>query len=95
MPLGPVFSSEWALDGQELKPDKAAGSDGFLPKVFKAVADGVDRTSTRPSTNLWPKQRLPLNFKPEDLCTIPKRGLLTEICNYRPISLTSVPLKSS
>ena len=26
---------------KELKPDKAAGSDGFLPKVFKAVAGGV------------------------------------------------------
>ena len=26
---------------KELKPDKAADSDGFLPKVLKAVADGV------------------------------------------------------
>ena len=26
---------------KELKLDKAAGSDGFLPKVIKAVADGV------------------------------------------------------
>ena len=26
---------------KELKPDKAAGSDGFLPKVLKAVAGGV------------------------------------------------------
>ena len=25
----------------KLKPDKAAGSGGFLPKVLKAVADGV------------------------------------------------------
>ena len=26
---------------KELKPDKAAGYDGFLPKILKAVADGV------------------------------------------------------
>ena len=26
---------------KELKPDKAAGSNGFLPKVLKAVADGI------------------------------------------------------
>ena len=26
---------------KKLKPDKAAGSDGFLPKVLKAVAGGV------------------------------------------------------
>ena len=34
-----------------------------------------------------------MDFRSADVFLLPKMGLLTEACNYRPISLTSVPRK--
>ena len=36
---------------------------------------------------------VPQDFRSADVCPIPKKGLLTDTGNYRPISLTSVPGK--
>ena len=66
---------------KELKPSKAAGSDGFLPKVLKAWS----RTSAR-SLNT---AEVPLDFRSADVYPIPKKGLNTDMGNYRPISLIS------
>lgn len=84
---------EVELKLKELKPDKAAGSDGFLPKVLKAVADGVVPHLCKIFNRSLTTAEVPMDFKSADVCPIPKKGLLTEPGNYRPISLTSVPGK--
>ena len=37
--------------------------------------------------------KVPLDLRSLDVCPIPKKGLITDTGNYRPISLTSVPGK--
>ena len=78
---------------KELKPDKAAGSDGFLPKVLKAVAGGVVPHLCQIFNRSLTTAEVPQDFRSADVCPIPKKGLLTDTGNYRPISLTSVPGK--
>ena len=78
---------------KELKPDKAAGSDGFLPKVLKAVAGGVIPHLCQIFNRSLTMAEVPQDFWPADVCHIPKKGLLTDTGNYRHISLTSVPGK--
>ena len=75
---------------KELKPDKAAGSDGFLPKVLKAVAGGVIQHLCQIFNRSLTTAEVPQDFRSADICPIPKKGLLTDTGNYRPISLTSV-----
>ena len=59
---------------KELKPEKAAGSDGFLPKVLKAVADGVvPHLCQRSLTDLWPRQRCPKILGLRTFTPSPKR----------------------
>ena len=78
---------------KELKPDKAAGFDGFLPKVLKAVPDGVVLHLCQIFNRSLTTAEVPLDFRSADVCPIPKKGLLTDTGNYRPISLSSVPGK--
>ena len=75
---------------KELEPDKAAGSDGFLPKVLKAVADGVVPHLCQIFNSSLTTAEVSLDFRSADVCPIPKKGLLADTGNYRPISLTSV-----
>ena len=72
---------------KELKPD------GFLPKVLKAVADGVVPHLCQIFNRSLIMVEVPQDFRSADVCPIPKKGLLTDTGNYRPISLTSVPEK--
>ena len=74
---------------KKLKTGKAAGSDSFLPKVLKAVADGV----VPHLCQIFDHGRGALDIRSADVCLIPKKGFLTDTWNYRPISLTSVPGK--
>ena len=76
-----------------LKPDKAADSDGFLPKVLKAVADGVVSHLCQIFNRSLPTVEVPSDFRSAYVWPIPKKGLLMNTGNYRPISLTSVPGK--
>ena len=78
---------------KELKPDKAAGSDGFLPKVLKAVAGGVVPHLCQIFNRSLTTAEVPQDLRSADVCPILKKGLLTDMGNYRPISLTSVPGK--
>ena len=78
---------------KELKPDKAAGSDGFLPKVLKAVAGGVVPHLCQIFNRSLTTAEVPQDFRSADVCPIPKKGLLTDTGNYRHISLTFVPGK--
>ena len=76
----------------KLKPDKAAGPDGFRKKSSQSCSKLMARscTSARPVTTA----EEPLNFRSMDICPIPKKGLLMETRNYKRISLTSIAWKA-
>ena len=76
-----------------LKPDKAPGSDGFLPKVLKAVRKGAAPHLCQIFNRSLATGEVPRDFRSADVCPIHKKGPLTDKGNYRPISLTSVPGK--
>ena len=57
---------------KELKPDKAAGSDGFLPKVLKAVADVVVPHLCQIFNRSLTTAEVPQDFRFADVCPIPK-----------------------
>ena len=78
---------------KELKPDKAAGSNGFLPNVLKAVADGVVPHLCQIFNRSLTMAEVPQDFRSADVCPILKKSLRTDRGNYRPISLTFVPGK--
>ena len=68
---------------KELKPDKAAGSDG-LPKVLKAVMGGVVPHLCQIFNRSFTTAEVPQDFQSADFCPIPKKGLLTDMGNYDP-----------
>lgn len=74
----------------ELNPNKAAGPDGFLPKVLKAVADSVAPHLCQIFNRSMTSGEVPLDWRSADVSPIHKKGPRTERGNHRPISLTSV-----
>lgn len=76
-----------------LDPNKAAGPDGFLPAVVKAVADGIVPHLVGIFNSSLLTAEVPLDMRSADVSPIHKKGPLEERGNFRPISLTSVPGK--
>ena len=74
----------------KLNPDKAAGSEGFLPKVLKAIADGMVPCLCQIFNRSLTTAEVPLDLRS---ATFAPKKVLTDMGNYRPISLTSVPGK--
>lgn len=77
----------------DLDPNKAAGPDGFLPKVLKAVADEIAPHLCQVFNRSLATAEVPLDMRSADVSPIHKKGPLTETGNFRPISLTSIPGK--
>ena len=77
----------------QLDPNKAAGSDGFLPKVMKKVKDGLAAHLHQIFTVSLESGEVPDDMKIADVTPIFKAGEAIISSNYRPISLTSVPGK--
>ena len=76
-----------------LDPNKAAGPDGYLPKVVKAVADEVGVHLCQIFNRSLETGEVPLDMRSANVSPIHKKGPLTDRGNFRPISLTSVPGK--
>ena len=78
---------------RSIDPNKAAGPDGFLPKVVKAVAEEISPHLCRIFNRSLITGEVPLDLRSADVSPIHKKGPLTERGNFRPISLTSIPGK--
>ena len=78
---------------KDLKPDKAPGPDGFLPRVLKAVADGVAPHLCPIFNRSLATGDVPSDLRSADVCPIHKKGPLQQKGNFRPISLTTVVSK--
>ena len=71
----------------KLKPDKSAGSDCFLPKVLKAVADGVVQHLCQIFNRSFTTAEVSLDFWSSVICPIPKKGSphgYGELHNHQP-----------
>ena len=73
----------------DLKPDKAPGLDGILPRVLKAVADGVASYLFPIFNRSLATGDVPSDLRSADVCPINKNRPLQQKGNFRPISLTS------
>jgi len=75
---------------KSLKANKSAGSDGFLPRVIKAVSDEIAPHLLVVFNQSLEEGTVPDDMKVADVTPIHKKGPKNLPGNYRPISLTSV-----
>ena len=78
---------------KDLNPNKAPGPDGFLPKVVKAVSEGITPHLHQIFNKSVEEGVAPEDMKQADVSPIFKKGQKEEASNFRPISLTSIPGK--
>lgn len=76
-----------------INQSKAAGPDEIHPRVLHEVRSEV----TKPLSLIFSKSldegKIPLEWKHAIIKPIHKKGKKSDPCNYRPVSLTSVPCK--
>ena len=93
--LDDITVSEEAVRGKlaRLKTSSSPGPDGIHPRILKETAG----TLCGPLTKLFRKSlqcgSLPPDWKRGSIVPIYKKGDRHHPCNYRPISLTSIPCK--
>jgi exonuclease III len=103
----PVLWREVNSTLKAIKSGKAAGLDGLTPEWFKTCIEewGEDRDPTDgPQTpfakhfyklviGVWDLNHIPKRFREAAVVSIPKKGDLTDMDNYRGISLIAIALK--
>ena len=75
---------------QNPQSQQICGSDGFLPRVIKAVSDGIVPHILVVFNQSLEEGTVPDDMKVADASPIHKKGPKNLPGNYRPISLTSV-----
>jgi len=105
IPVRPVLVCEKELDHVEfaeqdvisaiskLKSNLSAGPDGLPPLFFKRLKTCLARPLALLFTQLFSVGAIPLEWKKAIITPIYKKGLATDVSNYRPISLTCVASK--
>ena len=78
---------------KSLKPGKAAGVDEIRPEMLKTLGKGGLRWLTRVFEVAWKTGRVPLDWQTGVVVPIFKKGDQRECCNYRGITLLSLPGK--
>ena len=85
--------AEVAAKVEAINPYRAAGPDGFLPRVLKEVAKEIAPHLREVFNSSLATGVVPLDMRSANVAPIHKKGSLSARGNYRPISLTSVPGK--
>ncbi len=78
---------------KELKGDKSPGPDGIHPMVLKRMANVLSVPLAILYNRSLQMQEIPEDWRCADVISIFKKGRRTEVGNYRPVSLTSIPCK--
>lgn len=78
----------------ELKTNESSGPDNLSPKLLKLAGDGIVPSLYRLFKTSTESESLYSRWKLAKLTPIFKKDDVTEIGNYRPISLLSTPSKS-
>ena len=71
----------------QLDPSKAQGCDNISPYVLKYCATSLTSPITKLFTTCLTQSCLPQEWKMHKISPIPKKGDLSNVSNYRPISL--------
>ena len=70
-----------------LNPSKAQGCDNINPHILKYCCTSLTSPVTHLFSTCLNQSTLPQEWKVHKICPIPKKGDLSKITNYRPISL--------
>ena len=88
------FNEELVLKKlQRLKPDKSRGPDGLHPMLLLRTAEEVAKPLSIIFETSFCQGILPDDWKCANISPIFKKGSTSDVNNYRPVSLTSVPCK--
>ena len=78
---------------RKLKNNTSCGPDGLPPILFRKLASHLALPLSLLFNNSMSVGRIPDDWKKAIITPISKGGLASDVCNYRPISLTSVACK--
>ncbi len=78
---------------KNLKENKAAGVDGIHPKVLRRCSETLDEPLYLIYKETLDTGILPRDWRDANVTPIHKKGAKSDVGNYRPVSLTSVPCK--
>ena len=77
----------------KINVNKAAGPDKIDSKLMKYCAKGLSRPLSILFNQIFKSGRIPDKWKLANVVPVLKKGNKTSVTNYRPISLTSLPMK--
>ena len=93
--------TRWQIETQKvqsvlesLNPDKSAGPDGIHPAVLQIIAPTIAEPLTRLFNLSLDLGTVPADWRRAIIAPIHKNGDMSDIENYRPVSLTSVVCKA-
>ena len=75
----------------KLKENKAPGVDGIHPKILNRCSSTVCLPLQKIFQMTLVDGKLPRDWKDANVTALHKKGSKTDVGNYRPVSLTSVP----
>ncbi|KFQ41893.1 RNA-directed DNA polymerase from mobile element jockey, partial [Nestor notabilis] len=78
---------------KKLNVHKSMGPDEIHPRVLKELANEVARPLSIIFERSWQSGEVPDDWKKGNVTPIFKKGKVEDPGNYRPVSLTSVPVK--
>ena len=78
---------------RKMNANKAAGPDGIQSKVIKCCARGLAKPLTFLFNKIFKSGKIPNSWKLANVVPVFKKGEKSSVTNYRPISLTSLPMK--
>ncbi|VDP93231.1 unnamed protein product [Echinostoma caproni] len=88
-----IIGGEVKAQLQALKSTKAAGPDDIHTAILKPLAEVLAAPLAKLFNRSLQEGRLPGDWKVANVVPIHKGGNRNQAANYRPVSLTSVPLK--
>ncbi|KAJ7427229.1 hypothetical protein WISP_08877 [Willisornis vidua] len=74
-----------------LDPHKSMGPDGLHPRVMRELAEELDKLLSIIYQQSWLSGEVPDDWKLASVMLVHKKGQKSDLGNYRPASLTSVP----
>lgn len=89
----PPTKGEIRIAIKQLKNGKATGPDGIPAEALKTDLETSVEILHPLFTKIWEEEQVPSEWKEGYLVKIPKKGDLSSCCNYRGITLLSIPGK--
>ena len=78
---------------RKMNANKAAGPDGIQSRLIKLCAKGLAKPLTILFNKFFETGKIPKNWKLANVVPVFKKGDKSSVANYRPISLTCLPMK--